>query len=568
MLVRFDDVSYRYPSVREVALSHVSFAIDEGEFILLTGPSGSGKSTLARCLNGIVPHFSGGAFAGRVMVAGLDTRETQTADLAPIVALVSQDPERQSVAERVAGEIAFGPENLNLSNSDIGLRVEECLALLGVSSLRDRSLETLSGGERQLVAIASAMAMRPRLLVLDEPTSQLDNQGSALVFSAIERINNQLGTAILLIEHRLDAALSPADRIITLDATGSVTLDGPPGRVASLLPEPPSLIRAATHFGWTPTPLSVREARQAVSRSQPVVPHPGSSQRQSGVESLKALPSVLSSRRVGYAYDGNPVLQRLDAGYPAGTITALLGVNGAGKSTLLKLLRGLLRPTSGQILIDGQDIGKRSVQDLAPLIGYLPQDPNRLLFNPTVEDELRFTLRCLRRQGDIAGTLESVGLAGFESRNPLDLSGGERQRLALAAVLVGEPRILLLDEPTRGMSRSSKERLSRLLRELARRGRTIVMATHDLELAAETADLVQVIGDGRSIVHDRPQSVMAGSLSFSTTINRVFGGDVLTLDDLGISSPTSEFASNESSNFDAPQHRAVPRADAVLRPED
>lgn len=568
MLARFDDVSYRYPTGSLPVLNHVSLAIDDGEFVLLTGPSGSGKSTLARCLNGIVPHFTGGSFAGRVVVSGFDTCETQTADLASLVALVSQDPERQSVAERVASEVAFGPENLNLSNSDIGLRVEECLALLGISVLRDRSLETLSGGERQLVSIASAMATRPRLLVLDEPNSQLDNQGSALVLSAIERINDQLGTAVLLIGHRLDAALSLADRIVALEPSGSIALDGPPAQVAPRLPEPPSLVLTAGHFGWDPPPLSVREARRAALWSQPDVPHPSSGRSQSGGTVFKALPSVLSSRRLGYAYDGNPVLYHLDAGYPAGTITALLGVNGAGKSTLLKLLRGLLRPTSGQVLIDGQDIAIRSIQDLAPLIGYLPQDPNQLLFNPTVEDELRFTLRCLRRQGDIAGTLESVGLVGFESRNPLDLSGGERQRLALAAILVGDPRILLLDEPTRGMSRSLKEQLSRLLRELARDGRTIVMATHDLELAAETADLAQVLGDGRSIVHDRPRSVMAGSLSFSTTINRVFGGDVLTLDDLGISSSTSERAAAESSDFDVTQHQAVPKVDAVLRPED
>lgn len=532
MLARFEDVSYCYPESTQPALDHVSLGLDDGEFILLTGPSGSGKSTLARCLNGIVPHFHGGAYGGRVVVAGLDTRETPTARLASIVALVSQDPERQSVAEHVSGEIAFGPENLGLTTSEVGLRVEESLARLGVSPLRDRPLETLSGGERQLVAIAAALAMRPRLLVLDEPTSQLDAQSSSLVFSAVERINSELGVTILLIEHRLESALPLATRLIELDANGTIALDGPPRAVAGCLSDPPALIRLAQLFGWSPVPLTVREAKSLAAASLSAFSSRGTTLLSTGSNKISRPPSAMACRRLSYAYDGKPILKHFEAAYPTGTITALLGVNGAGKTTLLKLLRGLLRPAAGQVLIEDRNIAKRSVQDLAPIVGYLPQDPNRLLFNPTVADELRFTLRCLRHEGDIAGTLRAVGIDGVEARNPLDLSGGERQRAALAAVLVGQPRILLLDEPTRGMSREAKLRLSQLLRDLAREGCTTIMATHDLELAAETADLVQVIGDGRSIVHAPPSEVMPGSLFFGTVVNRVLGGKALTLRDL------------------------------------
>lgn len=567
MLAQLSDVSYRYPAGERPALNHVTLSIDDGEFILLSGPSGSGKSTLARCLNGVIPHFHGGFFAGHIQINGLDTRAVSTAELASFVALVSQSPERQSVAERVSGEVAFGPENLGLSSAAIGMRVEEALALLGLTNLRDRPLETLSGGERQLVAIASAMAMRPRLLVLDEPTSQLDNQGSALVLSAIERINLELGITVLLIEHRLDSALAVATRVISLDDTGALTVDGPPGEVIACLPDPPTLVRAALHFGWSPLPLTVREARRMAKPAVVVSTDPMTRNPSVPARSDEPGASILSCERLSYSYERRSIIDQFDASYPAGTITAMLGANGAGKSTVLKLLRGLLRPDSGRVLIDGTTIAKRPIQDLAPLVGYLPQDPNRLLFNSTVENELQFSLRCLRREGDIAGTLASVGLNGFEQRSPLDLSGGESQRLALAAILVGRPRILLLDEPTRGMSRLWKERLGELLKKLAGDGCTVIMVTHDLELAAETADLIQIIGDGRSIVHAPPSDVMAGSLTFSTTINRIFGGTILTLGELGVSGANSDQPNRDSPSANQAASQTPSQPAVVLRPD-
>ena len=535
-MIRFDRLSYRYPHQNEPALHAIDLAIDAGDFVLVTGPSGAGKSTLVRAINGLVPHFHGGAFGGRVLVAGIDTRETSPAALSRVVGFVAQDPEAQTVTDRVEDEIAFGLENHGLERREIRLRVEETLDLLGITGLRDREPASLSGGERQRVAIAAAMATHPATLVLDEPTSQLDPWAAEEVLTVLERLNAELGTTIVLVEHRLERVLGWANRLLVLDAHGGLAAFGTTQNVAGGLPSPPPVVRLGHGLGWEPIPLTVRDARRARDRFRPdpnTLPPPAEIDLPQGYGDR-----TVEFNHVTFAYGKRTVLRNLSVAFTSGSVTALMGRNGSGKTTVLKHVIGLLRPAAGTVHVLGSDIRRRDPADLAGTIGYLPQRPAALLFNETVAKELAFSMHAQHRAGDVPGVLERLGLTGLADRSPFDLAGGERQRAALAAVLITDPPILLLDEPTRGMDDVWKRQLGRLLRDMADHGATIVIATHDVELVAATAHRVIVLGNGEVVADGSPRDVLSGSLTFAPQTNRIFGGRFLTPEDvLGPSSP-------------------------------
>ena len=523
-MIHLDRLTYRYPRRSTPALSTITEEMAPGSYTVVAGPSGAGKSTLLRALNGLVPHFYGGVFGGRVLVQGIDTRQVQPADLGRIVGFVGQDPERQTVMDRVEDEIAFGPENYGLPRHEIRLRVEEALDLLGIAPLRDREIASLSGGERQRVVIAAAMAMRPPVLALDEPTSQLDPWSAEAVLSVLDRLHADLGTTVVIAEHRLDRVLPSAERVLLLGSDGSIVASGPPRSVAAALQYPPPLVRLGLALGWDPLPLTVREARRlAQSMPPPVTPLNDPS---AGGD------VVLEVQGVTFRHGERTTLRDVSAVFREGTVTALMGRNGAGKTTLLKHLNGLLRPAAGRILLRGQDIAGTATPDLARTVAYLPQNPSAMLFNETVAAEVRFTLRALGLPGDVGPALEMAGVAHLAARNPRDLSTGERQRVALAAVLASAPAVLLLDEPTRGLDGEARERLIALLRRLAGIGTCVVMATHDVELAAVCADRVLLLGDGEVVADGPPRQVLTGSLTYATQINRIFGGRALVLEDI------------------------------------
>jgi energy-coupling factor transport system ATP-binding protein len=525
-LIDFSRVTFQYPGAANPALQTIDWYAPSGSFTVVTGPSGSGKSTLARCINGLIPHFHGGKFGGTVTINGHDTRDYSTSNLSRHAGFVAQDPESQTVTDRVEDEIAFGLENLGLSRAEIRLRVEETLDLLRLSELRRRRIETLSGGERQRVVIAAAMAMRPSALVLDEPTSQLDPAGAEEVIAILERMNDELGTTIVLVEHRLNRVLGAADRLLILDSHGQLVADGTIQDSLGLLPSPPPLVCVARDLNWCPVPVTVRQARAFVQPSAELrnleTPERRSDNR----------PKTVELDRVSFRYDHEPVLRSITTAFHPGSVTALMGRNGSGKTTLLKLLNGLLKPSGGRVRVDGESIERRSTADLAQEIAYLPQNATAMLFNETIEAELQFTLRCRKRTGDTHAVLDQLGLAQLAQRNPLDLAGGEKMRAALAAVLVGEPRILLLDEPTRGVDCALKQTLGNLFRSLASQGMTVILATHDVDLVAEFADRMLLLGDGELVADGTPREIMPGSLTFAPQINRVFGGNLLTGEDV------------------------------------
>ncbi|MGI9113051.1 MAG: ABC transporter ATP-binding protein [Gaiellaceae bacterium] len=431
-LASLHELEFSYPDSART-LGPLSFELEAGEVVALLGPSGSGKSTLLRALSGLVPHFHGGRFAGRAVVAGLDTRTSRPAELAGAVATVFQDPEDQVVMTIVANEVAFGLENLGTPPAEIWPRVEQALESVEALHLWGRKTVELSGGELQRVCLASALALEPRLLLLDEPTSQLDPEAAALFLAAVER----LGATVVLSEQRVGRALELATRVLFVD-DGRLLLDAPTQDAHEWL--------AATRPSWTSPSVVPTQSRTRPSET------------------------VLSLRGVTFGYRGGPaVLDRVDLSVGRGEIVSLSGRNGSGKTTLAKLAAGLLEADSGSV----RRVGRAA---------YLSQDPGRYVVCETALAEVALAVQ--GNEASARAVLERFGLGWASARHPRDLSSGERERLAIAAVAVAEPDLLVLDEPTRGLDPDRKLELGRWLEEYAASGRAVLIATHDFELPA------------------------------------------------------------------------------------
>jgi len=508
--LRLDGVTYRYPGATAPALDAVDLVVEPGEFVVLAGASGSGKSTLLRAAAGLVPHFHGGEFAGRLESGGLDTRTHEPAAIAAVAGTLFQDPETQVVMGTVRAELAFPLENQGLGAAAVARAVEEAALALGIAHLLDRTTHTLSGGELQRVALGAALAGRPRVALLDEPTSQLDPVAGDELLGVLRRINEEWGTAVVLAEHRLERCLGAADRVVALRA-GAVACDADPrgfltwaGEHAPELQTPGARLFALA--GLAPPPVSVKDARRALGDrgSGPRAPGAGSapvSRRRARREAALSLASVWFEHKGGAV-----VLRGVDLDVAPGERVALMGRNGAGKSTLLRVAAGLLAPTRGKVR------GGR--------VALLLQNPGDYALRDRVGDELP------------ADALAAAGLAQVADRHPRDLSGGERQRLALALVLHGErPAVVCLDEPTRGMDRAHKDRLVALLADLAARGSAIVVATHDAEFVAATATRTVLLGDGRPVADATTAEVLGGGWYFATQTARILGGAALLPED-------------------------------------
>jgi len=532
--ILFDHVTFTYPDAPAPALRDVSLQVEAGQFALVVGPSGSGKSTLLRCINGLSPHFSGGTLAGRVLVDGLDTRERPPRDMASVVGFVFQDPEAQFVTERVEDELAFALENAGVPQLTMRKRVEEVLDALGIASLRHRAVSSLSGGEQQRVAIAAALALQPKILVLDEPTSQLDPQSAEDVLSALVRLNADLGLTIVLAEHRLERVLQHADRVVFLPEAGGTPMAGNPREVMEAVALTPPLVTLGKALGWKPLPLTIKEGRRFASKWSVV----GGQWSATADRRPPTAAPALDARDVWLAYDGKEVLRGASLAASAGELIALMGRNGSGKTTLLRSIVGLARPQRGQVMINGESVLGQSTADICRLVGYVPQNPAALLFADAVRDELLITLRnhgldeatAPVEPGELLGML---GLSDVATLYPRDLSTGQRQRTALASVLVTRPQVLLLDEPTRGLDYAAKATLTGILKRWQAQGTAIVMVTHDVELVATCADRVTLMAEGEIVVDGPVRQVLSESTIFSSQINKLFGApSLLTVDDV------------------------------------
>jgi len=525
-LIELQRVTFRYPNREVEALLDLNLSIADGEFVLVVGPSGSGKSTLLRTLNGLVPHFSGGRIGGRVRVARHDPIAEGPHAMSSVVGFVQQDPEAQFVVDTVEDELAFVMENQGLPQTLMRKRVEEVLDQLAIAPLRQRRISSLSAGQKQRVAIGSVLTLQPRVLVLDEPTSQLDPQSAEEVLTSLRQLNQDLGLTIVLSEHRLERVVQYADRMVYLPAPGEAPWIGTPEEVLRRMPFAPPVVKLAQALDWRPMPLTVKDARRFAAQLE-LHPNPSaipdceaSPERSAGGRDA---PVCVAVQDVWYDYGGTQALVGLKLESRRGELVALMGRNGSGKTTLLKHLVGLLQPKRGHVVIDGLDTRETTVEALIQHVGYVPQDPSALLFADTVRQELQFTCRAHGLPApDTERWLADLGLGGLGERYPRELSVGQRQRVALAAILVAEPTLLLLDEPTRGLDPDEKQLLADLLRAQTRQGRTVIMATHDVELAAECAQRVVILGEGQVVVDGPAREVMSQSLVFASQVNKLF----------------------------------------------
>ena len=545
-LLRVEDLSFAYPTEQTQALRHISFSVSEGELILLCGASGCGKTTLLKLLKEeLAPEGSrtGSVFYKEKEIADVPRRES-----AAEIGFVMQDPDSQIVTDKVWHELAFGPENLGLPNDVIRLRAAETAGYFGISDWFNSDTHALSGGQKQVLNLACVMAMHPSLLLLDEPTGQLDPIAAAEFIATVKKLNTELGLTVILAEHRLEEVFPLADRVIVMEE-GEIVSDARPGgtpaalkaagRGHTVLPGLPAAMRLFEALGDEGrSPISVREGRDYLRdrckngvRSLPETPRAGGGETAAEV------------KNVYFRYEKNApdVLKNLSLQARAGEIFALLGGNGSGKTTLLDCLAGLSKPYAGSVKICGKKIKDYKNGSLyRGVLSYLPQDPKTVFVQDTLGEDLLALCRAVGQQEEegrsrIAALTERFGIGGLLERHPYDLSGGEQQKAALVKLLLSDPKVLLLDEPTKGMDAQAKLTLGGTLRSLRDEGRTVIVVTHDIEFAAVYADRCAMLFDGGAFAQGAPREFFAGNHFYTTAANRIARGfyeNAVTVEDI------------------------------------
>lgn len=536
-MIAFERVGVRYSGADSDALTDVDLVVPAGEFCLVVGPTGSGKTTLLGAATGHVPHFTGGLLRGRVGVCGRDTRTHPPRELADVVGTVGQRPIDGFVTDSVEDELAFVMESLALDPAVMRRRVEETLDLLGLAGLRRKSLGELSSGQQQRVAIGAALTAHPRVLVLDEPTSALDPGAAEDVLAALHRLVHDLGVTVLLSEHRLERVVQYADSVLCLTAPGDPVQYGPPGKVLAQSLVAPPVVALAKLAGWSPVPVSVRDARRLalplLERLGRDVPPARATSRDERAET-----AVLSARGLWQRYRNGPaVLRGIDLDVRAGEVLAIMGRNGAGKTTLLATLQGGRKPERGTVTLGDVPVHSVGPRARRRLVSLVPQEPGDLLYLDTVRAECAqadaesgaepgTTLALLDRLipahgAGGRGDRIPAGEAALADLDPRDLSEGQRLCLVLAIQLAGGPRAVLLDEPTRGLDYSAKDRLTEILFALARGGTAVALSSHDVEFVAATADRVALLSEGEIIADAATEDVVLSSPTYAPQVAKI-----------------------------------------------
>lgn len=530
-MITFSNVSLIYPNSQKTILDNLTFSVDEGELILVIGLTGAGKSSFMKLINGVIPHHTAGILSGEIIVDGKTTNLLKPGQLSGVIGIVGQNPLNGFVTSKVEDEIAFTLETNGYQPEVMRQRIEEVIDLLGLQNIRHRDLFTLSGGEQQRVAIASALVMNPKVLVLDEPTSALDPVAAEEVLAIVNKLVHDLGLTVIMAEHKLERVIQYVDQIVLVNGDGKVEI-GSPQEIMNKTQINPPIVKAAKKLKLTKVPLSVRELKRLAKEWQIHKPKVAPAQSENNYANEDEI--VILSEKISINIGDQPILKSIDLVIKSGEIVALMGRNGAGKSTLLKVISGQLDSYQGRLRVGGKEPAKLMGKDLVELIGFVPQEPADLFYGSTVKQE------CDMADGDnqlptgsTLKTLKSLSNQINENLHPRDLSEGQKLTLAISIVLATNPKILILDEPTRGLDYQAKDQLISILQNLSKGGTTIILATHDVELVAELASRVLVVAEGELITDDSTLNVLTASPAFAPQMAKVFANqNWLTVNDV------------------------------------
>ncbi len=529
-IYRVSDLKFKYPLGQDNSLNGISLRVDSGEFVSICGKSGSGKSSLIRQLKPSLAPF--GQRSGEILYKGRPIDSLEDRQEVSEIGYVLQNPDNQLVTDKVWHELAFGLESLGYDSKTIKLRVAEMASYFGIQDLFDLDVKDLSGGQKQIINLAAVMAMQPEVLILDEPTSQLDPIAATDFIATLKKINDDLGTTIILTEHRLEEIIPLSDRLIVLDQ-GQLIIDDSPEKVGQVLGQKDHPIfksmTSAMQIGWglefEKMPITVNQGRKLVeslAEKKPV------KQLEIGKEEVGE-ENIILVDNVWFKYKRKEknILEDFSLSVKKGEFLSILGGNGTGKSTSLKLMAGLVKPYRGRVLLGGRDLDKIDYMErYSNNLGVLPQDPQSLFLKSRVWDDLyeivktRSIKESLKKE-KVEEVLKLVELEGLRDSHPYDLSGGEQQRLAFGKILLLDPEILLLDEPTKGMDNYYKDKFAAILKRLKARGRTIVLVSHDIEFCAQHSDRCAMIFNGQVITEKPTREFFKGNSFYTTAANRI-----------------------------------------------
>ena len=517
-MIKFSTFYFSYPQTSQPILVDVNLEIPSKTLTLVTGASGCGKSTLLRCINGLVPHFTGGALSGKIDVFGANPILEGPEKMSGNIGVVFQEPEAQFVFNRVEDEIAFSMENKGIPRPEMHVRMDQILAKLHITHLRNKLISQISGGEQQKVAIASALINQPQVLILDEPTSQLDPKSADELLRYIVSLKSELGLTVLISEHRLERLLAYSDAIIYL-SPDKQCMSGSVQSMLKIMEQVPPLIEISRYFELAPLPVSPKQfslpqKKNIINKNLKFKPS----------KSQQKKTDLLSIEKLSVSFNDQKILKNLTLTLKKGEILVLIGPNGSGKTTLLRSILGLI-PSSGERYVLDVNLASIATPEAIQKMAYLPQNPNDLLFAETIIDEVKITLsnhQMNKSDLELVKFLERFDLEDKKFRYPRDLSVGERQRTAIAAISVHQPEIYLLDEPTRGLDSFAKLKLGSLLKNISSQGKSILLVTHDIEFGAKFADRAAILENGTITFSGSPQEIFSKYPRFQTQTAQLF----------------------------------------------
>lgn len=517
--IKFKNFTYYYPETLRPALQNINLTINEWEFVLIIGPSGCGKSTLLRVINGLIPNFHGGKIKGEVLIKNKSIKDIPKNELFKTVGFIFQDPEKQSVYNTIEREIAFGMENLNMDITRMKKNIAEVSYLFNLDFIKEKSVNDISGGERQKVEIASVVAMDPDIILLDEPTSQLDPISADEILNAINRLNKDMGKTVILVEQRLEKCFDMADRILIME-NGKIINQISKEDInihinkINFLPKVSMIFKEA---GFKAVPINIKEAKKIIANKN----LPNLSDR-----NLKSFnDEILMVDNLYFEYSPNKaVLKNISFTLHKGEILGIMGQNGAGKTTLSKILVGLIKKFKGKVIINDREIESLSNIERVKSIGYLAQNPILYFGRDTVFDEVAYSVRNIGEfdRERVIELLKKFDLYEIMDKNPRDLSGGQKQRLAIACTIVTKPDVLILDEPTRGIDIYHKKEIGNLIKDYASLGKSVIIITHDSDFVGDFCDSVMIMHQGEVVAHGRTLDILCDAIYYSPQVSRIF----------------------------------------------